>query len=49
MHSDEDLDSADGVEHMGIMAGSGSKSTVLLLAGQHKVNSLLPGKAVGVS
>ena len=47
--SHQDLNSTNSVEHMGIMAGSSTEATRLLLAGQDEINSLVSRKSIGSS
>lgn len=45
----EDLHGADGVEHVGVVAGRGAEAAAVLLAREHKVYGLVPWQGVRVA
>lgn len=45
----QDLHGADGVEHVGVMAGSGAEAAAGVLAGQDEVDDLVSRQGVGMA
>lgn len=49
IHHGEDLHSADGVEHVRVVTGSGAKAATVVLAREHKVYGLAARQGVRVA